>query len=85
MHRGAKGERPLQHGPRLRFVLSAESDEVGQRGVVDQASVLGPARKIGIGRQEILGHVAGAVLNRVDEIETEPPGEQAQILQSHPL
>jgi hypothetical protein len=29
--------------------------------------------------------VACAILDRVDEIETEAPGEQAQILQSHPL
>ena len=69
---------------RPRLVRGRERDQPRRGSVVDQAGVPAPARKIGIGRQEVLGRVAGAVLDRIDEIEAEPPPEQAQLLEIHP-
>ena len=69
-------ERPVIGPAGLRrFVCSRPRDQPCRGGVGNETGVLPPAHEIRIRGQEILGHVAGAVFDRVDEIEAQPAPE----------
>jgi hypothetical protein len=76
--RGPEPERALEDQASVGRTLLGELEQLGRGRLVQRADVPAPANEIGVVVQEVLRLVVVRPLDRIREMETEPPAEQAR-------